>query len=206
MLKIKFHYSKSIEKSVKKQILAELIKNIKSNFDKIKSDIKSFFKEQIKQTDEYDSLIRGKLLAEFGLVKDKAQQTVDTIIDVFAGEIDLFIVNDSIYVYVARSDFAQIIGLPEAAHQIPWLQWFLTSGSNILVFDGQIVYGNYENFPNSRSKKALMIEFKDRLNVWSVPRDYQYAGTIEDNWLTYTLDSVVDIFKQKLIEIMIKYV
>lgn len=62
--------------------------------------------------------------------------------------------------------------------QIPWLEWLLTRGNEIIIADYHIKFGFAMA---SRSGGAIMAPTLE----WSVPS--QFAGTRDDNWITRAL-------------------
>jgi hypothetical protein len=63
---------------------------------------------------------------------------------------------------------------------LPWLQWLLLEGNATIVRNYTVSFG-----PNrfSRTGFALM---RPSLQSWKVPSEF--AGTINDNWITRAID------------------
>jgi hypothetical protein len=95
---------------------------------------------------------------------------------------------------VLQADFADILSLPEASivdasgNVLPWLEWLLLRGDQIIIAGHQIQFGN---FPNSRSGNAIMIE--DDSQAWRIPPIF--SGVINDNWLTRVLDQSMRVIE-----------
>ena len=69
-------------------------------------------------------------------------------------------------------------------HVIPWMEWLLFGGPNLLVVNYAI---KYKDFPGSRSGNALMY-FTTRGTGWHVP--IEFSGTESDNFVTRALSTI----------------
>jgi hypothetical protein len=78
----------------------------------------------------------------------------------------------------------------ERGYSLPWLEWLLFRGGEIIVRNFEVEYGTN---PRSRSGDAIMISSNKN---WRVPA--QFAGTIGNNWTTRAISSIED----KIIELM----
>lgn len=76
--------------------------------------------------------------------------------------------------------------------RIPWLEWMLMEGDKILVRDYEAVFGNADS---SRTGGAIMKPV--RRGGWRVPPEY--SGTINNNFVTRSIDSVADVLEQEII-------
>jgi hypothetical protein len=92
---------------------------------------------------------------------------------------------------IVPSDFSGIVDDPNAfvidndrGYSLPWLEWLLLRGGEIIVRGFDIKYGSN---PRSRSGEAIMVSSNKN---WRVPP--QYAGTIKNNWITRALSLVED--------------
>lgn len=76
--------------------------------------------------------------------------------------------------------------LSYGSDEVPWLQWLLTGGSEILVDDYHIQYVRPGRAKNSRTGIALMIPDRRGPRGWTLPR----AGTLDSNWVTDVLNGI----------------
>lgn len=109
-----------------------------------------------------------------------------------------------------KADYSDALSLPEAAfrskttrpgprqgeeHDIEWLKWLLIEGRRYVVKN----YIFTEKLDSAKSRGGgLMIPKKG--GGWRVPREY--AGTIDDNFLTRAIDEYLDDLIKRLGEIV----
>jgi hypothetical protein len=164
---------------------------------KITAEIKELVALSLKEEPEYQSLLSGRLRAEFGL---SDTNMVDNIIDKLVSTID---VSRSTVSYnriglvggftitMMKSDdmngliFTDIASVINSNGQhLPWLQWLLLEGNKAIVKNFDVKMGSY---PQSRSGMAIMVSSKDN---WRVPSEF--VGTISNNWTTRAIDRIED--------------
>lgn len=186
---------KEIENLILQTMSDELNKHIYTISEIVKSKFTMFIKSKIQNSAEYDSLINGKLKAEFGL--DDAQSRVNRIISEWISIFNIKItkvkpkvrtITGGLSINAIPSDFENVIRLAEATvfskgGEVPWLKWLLLEGYKLLIADYDIRYGSY---PRSRTGEAQM--YKRPGNFYTVPAEF--AGTIDDNWITRLFDGV----------------
>lgn len=68
--------------------------------------------------------------------------------------------------------------------KLPWVQWLLEEGGRVIIGDYKIMY----RLGRGRTGQAIMINPSKSLNRWQVPVEFQ--GTLKDNWVTQTIDSI----------------
>lgn len=194
---------KQIEAMMLKAIADEMNKHLVTIAEIVKAKMVFFMLEKIKSTAEYESLINGKLKAEFGL--DDAQARVDTIIRKWATSLTYTVkkvspkvrtITGGFSVNAILSDFSDVIKLADSTifskgGEVPWLRWLLLEGYKNLIADYDIRFGAY---PKSRTGEAQM--YRKPGNAYKVPNEF--AGTIDDNWITKTFDNV-DAELQKIL-------
>lgn len=158
---------------------------------------------------EYTSLISGQLRAELGV--PDAESRVSQIFAAWSNSVVLQSKPLSIRasrltggfsLSLIRSDFSDILALPAATviddisgSNIPWLRWLLLDGSKILVRNYTVKLG-----PNPRSRTGAAVMFETEGTNWRVPS--QFAGTINNNWVSRALerldDSILDNLEKEL--------
>ena len=164
---------------------------------KITTEIKELVAVSLREEPEYQSLLSGRLKAEFGL---SDTNMVDNIIDKLVSTIE---VSRSTVSYnriglvggftitmmksddmngVIFTDIASVIS--NNGQHLPWLQWLLLEGNNAIVKNFDVKMGSYSQ---SRSGMAIMVSSRDN---WRVPPEF--VGTISNNWTTRAIDRIED--------------
>lgn len=182
---------------IKNQINKELKKQLDIYLDnalkKIKPQIIQIVSNAITSSPEYNSLLNGDLKYEFGLPDSDTR--LEQILKFWTKlniEYNKFTINsdklsggfsinmiDSTYADVLSSSAA--IFVTEKRDKLAWLEWLLLLGNKTIIKD-YVVQMGYN--PKSRTGRAIM---KGVLKgKWSVPAEY--AGTINDNWITRAID------------------
>lgn len=185
-----------------KNILRSIFNQIKRRFRAVFntspaiSQLRAVVSDLLRDTEEFKQLAYNEspsgLASQLGLPKNQSEHIMETIVDSVVDGLNIsFTSSGNNYIVVLSfidSSLRHILNLPEAAHDIPWLQWLLVEGDKILVTGHKIVidYGNTGKYTKwSRSGHSLMK--KNNSGSWRVPPEY--AGTINDNWITRTLEN-----------------
>jgi len=186
-----------IKKLILKAMAGELNAILLSARRTIEDEIAFRMKSVFVGTRTYNAIINGPLDAHFGIPQGEALDRLDSIINQIVKSIRVDfkeiksrgkIFTGGYTVRILRADFLDIINLSAAivdntsnnvnvATQLPWLEWLLIRGDNIIIDDYEIVFGS---FSQSRSNAAIMV--RNEASVWSVPPEF--SGTIRKNWLT----------------------
>lgn len=163
---------------------------------KVRSPLVQLIKNALMGEPEYSSLISGTLRAEFGIADisnvDIAIENIANSIIInknsisinnlgLSGGLELKLINHQDF-GGALSDQSAFVVDTDRGYSLPWLEWLLLKGNNIIVKNYAV---KYTNSPKSRSGSALMV---DSNTSWRVPPEY--AGTIRDNWTTRALNRV----------------
>lgn len=183
------------EKKLFKKVLdaaaAQLNNSIKRVVPKIQSEIADLVAQYVSECPEVQSMRGGDLQAELGFISP--EHFINGLLAGIKGSVYVeftpykVVINSfvgGLSVNVFPEGFREILLLevatyPSNGYTIPWLQWLLEAGTDIVVADYRIEYGN---FPNSRSKMAHMTSG----GSYSIPA--QYAGRPNDNFITRALD------------------
>jgi hypothetical protein len=188
--------------SIRKMILEALQEDVSQTINRaiplISKQIQDLVRSAIRSSNEYQSLLSGKLRFEFGIPDTSV---VDQVIDAWVNNINVDIKKISITntglsggfsVGMIASDFQDVLSLAgsqvtdtEKGYSLPWLQWLLLDGNKVLVKDYKVVLGPN---PYSRTGYALMRE--NSSSGWRVPAEF--AGTVSNNWVTRAIDSLSD--------------
>lgn len=164
---------------------------------KITTEIKELVALSLREEPEYQSLLSGRLRAEFGL---SDTNMVDNIIDKLVSTIDVSrstisynkigLVGGFTITMMKSDDMNGIIFTDIASvisndgKHLPWLQWLLLEGNKAIVKNFDVKMGSYSQ---SRSGMAIMVSSRDN---WRVPSEF--VGTISNNWTTRAIDRIED--------------
>ena len=169
----------------------------------LQDGIQKIFRKYIEQNSTFVSAIEGELLGELGLPMDRRMWMANEMVDligqgleirmslseangIIAVEFDIIWSRDKMQELINRGEASYIstsgrpgLGGGMAKYQIPWLEWLLEGGSDVLISGFHIEYGEFEH---SRTGMAVMKEGGE----WSLPPG-QY--TSEDNFITESLNA-----------------
>lgn len=182
---IRFTYDPILDKIVRRVALEELKKFITKNIGRLTTRVKQKVINTVSQSPTYIELaFGGPLAGHMGLPANSAQLIMENILLTFVEDTYVSLLNDRLIIEIGLASFAKILSLPEASHDIPWLQWLIIEGDRVLIDDASIFFTKA-----GRSGQAIMVNFKSKQNYWRVPPDH--AGTPEDNFITKALALIV---------------
>lgn len=186
-----------ISKQILQEIKNKIDKVIKAALPNISNEIKLLISEALKNQPEYSSLMTGTLKAEFGIADAGSVITViDSLIETLSTKYNGIKISErglsgGFILTMMKSDDMNGVIFSEAAkvfdsegYSLPWLEWLLLKGNEIIVKNYEVVYGS---FNYSRSGMAIM---KPSSGSWRVST--QFSGTEQDNWTTRAINSVED--------------
>lgn len=196
-----------IETKILKAIRDEINTAFQKALPSIDIAIKNRSRVFFETSKEAQALINGPLDKHFGIPQGEASVRVGSIIQTIINNISTRLIKVSvkgksltggIEIGVLQSDFKDVLSNSEAViitdngEKLPWLEWLLLRGDNIIISDHVIKFGNFNSssFINSRSGGAIMIEKAG--GFWRVPP--KYSGTIRKNWLTRSILDVSDVY------------
>lgn len=180
-----------------------ILNNLKEELDKalnktiadIDLKLKSLVKQALQNEPEYNSLMSGELRKEFGIADtSNIDIAIDNLINSIIIEknplkIGFGGLSGGITLKIIPNDFTGTIDDSSAVvvdnvrgYSLPWLEWLLLRGGEIIVRDFEVKYGPN---PASRSGDAIMISSKKN---WRVPS--QFSGTVRNNWVTRALSTL----------------
>lgn len=184
-----------IEKMIQDQLIDHFVKTMVASRPGIERDIQNLVLAAIKSQPEYNSLLHGRLLGEFGLLEPEAK--LDKILATWAKDISAVISGSknkvAITISMIQADFRNVLDLPatyvkqltEKNQLLSWLDWLLIKGDTTIIRNYEV---KAHSGPPSRTGLAIMVEKKT--GKWSVPS--QYAGTARANWITRAVDDIRD--------------
>jgi hypothetical protein len=185
------------------KILSAIISQLQPAFTKTQQSLQQVLPKIVKEAlilePEYASLLSGQLRSELGI--PDADSKIDQIFNAWSNNVVVQSraitmkgsgLSGGFSINVIKSDFSDVLSLPASVvvdsvsgSIIPWLQWLLLEGNQILIRDYKLKMGSN---PRSRTGNAIMVSStKDN---WRVPP--QFAGTINNNWVTRAIDRLDD--------------
>lgn len=181
---------KQIYNKILTALLPEINEFLKSRIKQLQQEFSDLIYTIITNTAEYESISRGKLKYEFGLVDSDAKLaglldiwSTNIVVNYQPARISNTKIISSFSVSAIKIDFSDVLYTDYAlmtdnlrGYSLPWLEWLLLEGNKTIIKNQQVVFG-----PNrySRTGQAIM---KASTESWSVPSEF--AGTINDNWIT----------------------
>jgi len=183
-----------IRSSILQGLLPQIDSYLKKALQTIKRSLPDLLKQIIQDTPEYNALLYGRLQYELG-ISDPSNK-LNEIINIWINNIDIEYKNPTIAgdkikaffsVSLVRRDFSDVLSSDAAfvvdalrGYQLPWLEWLLLEGEYIIVPNQEVVFGSNKF---SRTGFALM---RTSNKSWKVPSEF--AGTINNNWITRAID------------------
>lgn len=190
--------SDKIQKKILDASSEELKKMFQKAKHKIHSELINLTVDALSDCPEIMSLKDGRLKYDFGLDFDPS----DDIIYAVANSVQVYFkyfkftktgATSVMSVYIQPEDFKNLFGLESAnvitekGGSLPWLQWLLTAGDAIVVYDAHVSYGS--NYPTSRSGGAIMLDG----GIFKVASEF--SGTEDNNFITRALIKKQDQIK-----------
>ena len=208
-----------IQKAITKAAAHALAAFLAKRFKRIEERLKLELHGLLKATRTYDALINGPLDAHFGLPQGEAQSRADAIIQKISQQIKVFdpqvtlhqkTFNGKFKIGFILKDFFDIMTMAEAhvwnegtKEFLPWLEWLIIKGDEVFILSKvkpEPHYISINNYPKSRSGKAMMKKIKPGKQVWKVPSEY--SGTATDNWFIKALLDNVALTRSIVIKIV----
>jgi len=198
------------DSEISKAIMQGLRDHFSQTFSRLPSQIsdpiKNIVKQALRSEPEYTSLKSGKLRYEMGI---QDTSNVDKVIDSLVNTLSI---QSNPITYSLRSlsggfsltmmksdDLGGVIGVSEAyvndterGYSLPWLEWLLLRGNDIIVYNYQVKMGAN---PRSRTGNAIMVSSTKN---WRVPTEF--VGTQRNNWTTRAISaaesSILSVIEQ----------
>ena len=169
-------------------------KILKKTNPAIESRVSELLRVKMNSSDTIQELKNGQLKVDFGLTDSVADAATKDIVNAVASAVQIFIrppkskkaktlgslvieINPSIVSAVVQTSTTNAI-YNSNGHQITWLNWLMTKGTEVVVEDFEVVSGlGYDE--RSRSGGGLMIRTGGAFRVHP-----DHAGTAGDNFIT----------------------
>lgn len=188
--------AKETGKSIQKQINDYYNSKIHMfSSENVKHKIEPIIESLIKESYTYNSLISGSLRGAFGFPVGEEKRIVDPVIEHVVNGMIINVKPRAIgskFDVSVRMEFdfdkSGVFSLEESIIEsdggvVNWVDWLLTKGSSVVVEAYHVVFGNFAESDESRSKIALM--FKG--GSFSVPS--KHAGTDGDNFISRAISN-----------------
>jgi len=192
-----------------KNILSSLKPMVNTVFSKAKisiiKDIKPIIKQAIESQPEYQSLISGQLKYELG-IPDK--NIVDSVVDIWVNNINIEnktikisgnSLSGGFKISMIQSDYSDVLSSSASSvtdnntgSVVPWLEWLLIRGGDILVADYEVKLGPN---PRSRTGMAVMVSSTENYRI-----DAKFAGTEQNNWVYRAISKIDESTIQNIIQ------
>jgi len=189
--------SKDIQNKILQALLPDVVSLMNNAVSVIKKNLPDIVLSGISAAPEYQSLVGGNLQYELG-IPDPANK-IGGLLDIWAKNIQYEYTKPTLSnsriiskfsASMIKADFSDVLYTDYAmvqdysrGYSLPWLEWLLLNGSATIIPFHQVVFGPN---PNSRTGFAVMRNVGSE--YWKVPSEF--AGTIADNWITRSLESV----------------
>jgi len=166
-------------------------KRIFRQANSIESQIKPLISAALLSSPEIQSLSSGTLRIDFGLTQDPSADIVNTITNSLSVQVQRAIATASgikggVLITLQPTDYSNLFSLPSAVQitekgeVLPWLEWLLTLGQQLVIADFGVEYGAY-----GRTGEGRMTEGAAPFKVNS-----QYAGTVDNNFITRAVEKI----------------
>ena len=155
----------------------------------IQNRISHLLRTAIETSQTIQSLKGGKLQVDFGLTDGAASAATTDIINAVLSSVNVFFQKrrgKTLGTLVIQIDPATISAIVQASphgiydsngHQITWLDWLMTRGTQVINEDFEVVSTDHDD--KSRSGGGLMLPTGGVFRV-----DPEFAGTPGDNFIT----------------------
>lgn len=192
---------KEISRKITQSIAKELSLAFRKAGPRIAGKIRSQTQKTLEGTEIYQSLVSGELSQHFGFERLGGRARVDEIVATIVNNINVKYesikaigsnLKGGLSIGILLEGFTDILGLPasvvvtEKGQALPWLEWLLIRGDSIIITEHSI------RFEPGRGRSGGAIMIQNNAGVWRVPPEY--AGTVNDNWLTRGLIDASNIY------------
>lgn len=199
----------TISQEIAKALLPDVTKYFNSLVSRMKETIPNIVVDNIINQPEYSALISGNLQYELGITNpaSRVSEIIATIrsgsiIGIKSPKVISNKISASIKLQMIQKDFSDLLSIgsssftTEKGSQIDWLRWLLLEGDSVIISNYNFILGANEA---SRTGGGIMRQLNG--GSWRIPPEY--AGNINNNWITRGLDSAtsqIDQFLKTLIK------
>ena len=194
----------AIVKKIHMALAKAFNKTLAQNVTQIYKGLQPLISSALMSSDEIKSLSSGILRIDFGLTSDPSSAIVSAIVSSLNIEIQQAKataagIRGGLLITMQPIDYNNLLSLSVAEQitakgaSLPWLQWLLTLGQQIIVANFGVEYGAGKG----RSGGGYMSVDYRPFKVNS-----QYAGTVDNNFITRAIDGVAPQIKGVIIKAM----
>lgn len=194
----------AIMKKIHIALAKEFNKTLSQNVARVYRELQPLISSALMSSDEIKSLSSGILRIDFGLTSDPSSSIVSAIVSSLNIQIQKAKstasgIKGGLLITMQPIDYNNLFSLPVAEQMtakgasLPWLQWLLTFGQQIIVANFGVEYGAGKG----RSGGGYMAVDERPFKVSS-----QYAGTVDDNFITRAVDGISPQIKGVIIKAM----
>lgn len=163
-------------------------KALRNASPRIKRRVKELVTAALASSKEISEISSGVLRLDFGLTQDPTVEIINSVANSVYVEVRRIRATKSkfgggVTIAVQPSNYSNLLSLPGAQQEIrggsiPWLNWLLTRGDDIIIGNFGVEYGSMYG----RTGGARMSEEFSPFRV-----DPRYSGTPESNFITRSL-------------------
>ena len=194
----------AITKKIHVALAKAFNKTLSQNVTQIYRGLQPLISSALLSSPELASVSGGLLRTDFGLTSDPSSAIVSAIvsslnIQIQRAKATAAGIKGGLLITMQPIDYNNLFSLSVAEQMtakgasLPWLQWLLTFGQQIIVANFGVEYGAGKG----RSGGGYMAVDERPFKVSS-----QYAGTVDDNFITRAIDGVAPQIKGVIIKAM----
>ena len=187
--------------AIEQKILKALTQEIKKTFNAKNtiSEIQNLVIGAIQTSPEYQSMVGGILQAELGIPDPVSR--LSRLLDIWIANTRVSFsapvasgskINGQLKIEMIKADLSDVNGSDisfvidaNTGKSVYWLEWLTLAGDKTIIKNYDVILG-----PNRRSRTGFAIMRQVAGGRWKVPSEF--AGTINNNWITRSIDSVAD--------------
>ena len=192
----------AIKKKIHVALAKEFNKTISQNVTQIYRGLQPLISSALLTSPELTSVSGGLLRIDFGLTSDPSSSIVSAIVSSLDIQIQRATATSAgfkggLLIIMQPINYNNLFSLSVAEQMtakgvsLPWLQWLLTLGQQIIVANFGVDYQSGKG----RTGGGYMTVDERPFKVSS-----QYAGTVDDNFITRAIDSVAPQIKGVIIK------
>ena len=196
------------DKAIQTKIYHALTKEVNSillkRVNKVRSNIIPIIKTSLLASPAIASLASGALRFDFGLTADPGPQIVDGIlsslhINVKKATASSNGIKGGFTLYMQPSNYSNLLSLPVAIQaielegSIPWLEWLLFLGDNIIIANWGVEYGT--GLGRSGGGHMVPVPEARPFKVHTA-----YSGNVDNNFITKAIAAVETPMQNAIME------
>lgn len=189
--------NEAIASKILNALLPDVKKVLNATQSKVKNNLSVAFAQALKSSPEYNSIVSGILGYELGLPDGDYRinqliyyWTENMVIKFSQPRIKASKISSSMSVSMVQADLADVLGSSAAVliddntgSRVEWLYWLSLLGDTTITKEYRFELGSS---PYSRTGGGIM----KKGGRWQVPS--QFSGTVSNNWITRSIDSIED--------------